>query len=84
MNVSSSCIKAFGVHPTESVLADVELPHVVADFAQEPTCIDRTPQRPLRGDAHRIRRHCQTGNAKALKMPRPNLLIGARAAGRGN
>ena len=34
------------MHPIESVLADVELPRVVADLAQEPMCIDRTPQRP--------------------------------------
>jgi hypothetical protein len=39
-------------------------------------CIDRTPQRPLRGDTHRIRRHCQTGNAEVLKMLHPSLLIG--------
>ncbi len=71
--------QALGVNPTESVLADVELSRVVADhyrLAQEPMCIDRTPQRPLCGDAHRIRRHCQTGNAEALKMPHPSLLIG--------
>ena len=51
---------------------------VVSDdrLAQEPMCIDRTPQRPLSGDAHGIRRHCQSGNAEALKMPRPRLLIG--------
>jgi hypothetical protein len=63
--------QALGVDPTESVLADVELPRVVADhhrLAQEPMCIDRPPQRPLGGDAYRIRRHCQTGNAEALKM----------------
>jgi hypothetical protein len=71
--------QALGVNPTESVLADVELPCVVADhdrLAQEPMCIDRTPQRPLSGDTHRIRRHCQTGNAEVLKMPHPSLLIG--------
>ena len=71
--------QALGVDPTESVLADVELPRVVADhhrLAQEPMCIDRPPQRPLGGDAYRIRRHGQTGNAEALKMLRPGLLIG--------
>jgi hypothetical protein len=36
--------QALGVDPTESVLADVELPRVVADhhrLAQEPMCFDR-------------------------------------------
>ena len=51
--------QALGVDPTESVLADVELPGVVADhhrLAEEPVCIDRPPQRPLGGDAYRIGR----------------------------
>jgi len=67
------------VDPTESVLADVELPRVVADhhrLAEEAVCVHRTPQRPLGGDAHRIGRHCQIGNAEALKMARPGFFIG--------
>jgi len=71
--------QALGVDPTESVLADVELPRVVTDhhrLAQEPMGIDRPPQRPLGGYAHRIGRHGQIGNAEALKMPRPGFLIG--------
>jgi hypothetical protein len=39
-------------------------------------CIHRPPQRPFGGDAHRVGRHCQIGNAEALKMPRPGFLIG--------
>ena len=61
--------QAFGVNPTESVLADIELPRGVTDhhrLAQEPMGIDCPPQRPLGGDAHRVRRHCQIGNAEAL------------------
>ena len=56
--------QALGVDPAQRVVADVELPGVVADhdrLAQEPVCAHRAPQRALGGDAHRVGCHLQTG-----------------------
>jgi hypothetical protein len=70
--------QTLGVDPTQRVLTDIELPGVVADhdrFAQEPVCAHRAPQRALGGDAHRVGRHLQTGQAELLKMVQPRFLI---------
>lgn len=71
--------QTLGVDPAQRVLTDVELPGVVADhdrLAQEPVCAHRAPQRALGGDAHRVGRHLQTGQAELLKMAQPRCLIG--------
>ena len=37
----------FRVHPAKRMVADIELASVIADnYAQQPMCLDATPQRP--------------------------------------
>jgi hypothetical protein len=71
-----------GMDPAQRVLAEVELPGVVADndrLAQEPVCGHGAPRCALGGDAHRIGRHLQTGDAELLEMTLPGGLIGKQA-----
>ena len=42
-------------------------------------CAHCTPQRALGGDAYRVGRHMQTGNAELLKMAHPGFVIGKLA-----
>ncbi len=49
--------QALGMDPAQGMLADVELPGVVAEdnrVAQEPVGVHRSPQCALGGDTHRI------------------------------
>src|SRR6478736_2423874 len=52
--------------------AGVTIEHISKPHVRKEDVVARV-QRPLSSDAHRIRRHCQTGHAEALKMPRPSL-----------
>ena len=65
--------------PAQRVLADVELPGVVADddgLVQEAVLGHGTPQRAFCGDADRVWGYRQPGEAELLEMAQPGRLIG--------
>ena len=69
----------FGMDPAQCVLADLELPGIIAQhhgIAQEVVRVDAAPDRCLGGDLHRIRRRGQSGEFKPVKLCRPGGLIG--------
>ncbi len=66
--------EAFGVNPTQSVVAEAELSGVVGedDGAGEPILgADRAPQRAFAGCAHGIGGHPQFGQAERAQMRPP-------------
>ena len=68
----------FRMHPAQRVLADVELPGVIAQHhgvAQEFVRLNAAPQCALGGDLHRIGRDVQRGEAEPVEMRQPCLLI---------
>ena len=72
-----------GMDPAQRVLADVELPGIVADddgLAQEAVLGHGAPERALGGDADRVGRHRQPGEAEMLEMALPGRLVGEAAA----
>src|SRR5271166_5783936 len=71
--------QALGMDPAQAMLADIELPGVVADddrLVQEPVVGHGTPQRALGGDAHRVGGHLQSGHAELLKVALPGGVVG--------
>ena len=61
-------------YSAQCVLAEAELAGIVADDhrpGQQAVRLDRTPERALGGDAHRIGADLQVGNAQPLKMRPP-------------
>ena len=70
--------QALGMHPAQRMTADHELTGIIADdhrLGQEAVCLDRTPERALSGDAHRIGVDLQISDAEPLKMRLPGRLI---------
>ena len=69
----------FRMHPTQRVLADVELTRVVADnhhVAQQTVGLDAAPQRPFSGDADWIQCDLHGPDVEAVEMRLPGCLIG--------
>ncbi len=65
-----------GVNPTQGVVADAELAGVVGDddrAAEQTLGLDCAPQRRFAGDAHRIGRHLQVGQAEGTQVVHPIL-----------
>jgi hypothetical protein len=66
--------EALGMHPAQRMTPDHELTGIIADdhrLGQEAVCLDRTPERALSGDAHRIGVDLQIRDAEPLKMRLP-------------
>ena len=66
-------------YSAQRVLADVELPGVVADddgLVQEAVLGYGAPQRAFGGDADRVRGHRHPGEAEMLEKAQPGRLIG--------
>ena len=69
----------FRVHPAQRVLADVELPGVIAQHhgvAEELMRLNAAPQGALGGDAYWVGRDVQLGEAEPVEMRQPGFLIG--------
>ncbi len=66
--------EAFGVHPAQGVLADIELASIVADdhgVGHKAMGFDAAPQRSLGGDANRIGRDLEHRDAEPVEMHPP-------------
>src|SRR5215218_103269 len=66
--------EALGVHPAQRMAPHQKLARIVADdhrLGQEAVGFDRTPERALGGDAHRIGTDLQIGDTKPFKMGLP-------------
>ena len=62
--------EALGMHPAQRMTPDHELTGIIADdhrLGQEAVCLDRTPERALGGDAHRIGVDLQISDAEPLR-----------------
>jgi hypothetical protein len=71
--------QSFRMHPTQSMVSDVELAGVIADddhVAEKLVRVDTAPQRALGGDLHRVGGHGQRGDAEPFKMRLPGRRIG--------
>ena len=65
--------------PAQGVVLDRELPGVVGQdhgVGQQPMGLDRAPQRTFGGDADRVGRDLQVGDAEPPEMIPPRRLVG--------
>ena len=72
------------MNPAQAVLANIELPGIVADdytVAQKAVGLDAAPQRAFGGDQHGVRIDLQGRDAELFQVRRPGLLIGEVAVG---
>ena len=71
--------EAFGVHPAQTVLADIELAGVVADddgLGKQAVRLDAAPQSAFGGDHHGVRVDFQRGDPERIEVRAPGLVIG--------
>src|SRR5271163_4698487 len=76
--------QALGMNPAQAVLANIELPGIVADdytVAQKAVGLDAAPQRAFGGDQHGVRIDLQGRDAELFQVRRPGLLIGEVTVG---
>ena len=76
--------QALGMNPAQAVLANIELPSIVADdytVAQKAVGLDAAPQRTLGDDQHGVRIDLQGRDAEFFQVRRPGLLIGEVTVG---
>jgi hypothetical protein len=76
--------EARGLHPAQSMAADVELASIVTDdhgVAPQAMGGDRAPERPIAGVAYRIGHDPEPGRIQPLEMRLPRRTLGECASG---
>ena len=67
------------MHPAQAMLPHVELSGIIADDhgrGKEAVRLDAPPKRAFGGDAHRVGRDVERGNAQVVEMRLPGRVIG--------